>query len=120
MSRQRPVPAATPGFKLTPEVKRPRVGDVDPEPDTARPAARPVARPGRSRGGRRPAPAVETAVPTTVRFDPDEAVMIDRFVLDLRDASGRSRLDKAEVVRELLRLAMEHDVTQRALLRRLR
>jgi hypothetical protein len=77
-------------------------------------------RPGRTRGGRRPAPEAASAVPTTVRFDPQESAEVDRFILDLRDETGRTRLDKAEVVRELLRLAREHEPTRRALLKRIR
>ncbi|MGW1675666.1 hypothetical protein [Streptomyces sp. NPDC002324] len=76
-------------------------------------------RPGRTRGGRRPPPAAADAVPTTVRFDPEEASAVDRFVLELRDDAARRTLDKAEVIRELLRLAREHPATRRALLRRL-
>ncbi|MDX2695944.1 hypothetical protein [Streptomyces ipomoeae] len=84
-----------------------------------RPGRRP-SRPGRTRGGRRPPPAAADAVPTTVRFDPEEASLVDRFILELRDDAARRTLDKAEVIRELLRLAREHDPTRRALLRRLR
>ncbi|MDK1477004.1 hypothetical protein QNO07_27030 [Streptomyces sp. 549] len=76
--------------------------------------------PGRSRGGRRPPPAAADAVPTTVRFDPEESSRIDRFILELRDDAGRRALDKAEVVRELIRMGMEHEPTRKALLRRLR
>ncbi|MGW2787388.1 hypothetical protein ACWC3X_40345, partial [Streptomyces populi] len=43
-----------------------------------------------------------------------------RFVLELQDDSRRRTLDKAEVIRELLRLAREHEPTRKALLRRLR
>ncbi|QLJ06688.1 hypothetical protein HZZ00_37285 (plasmid) [Streptomyces sp. NEAU-sy36] len=101
----------------------------DPESKTApgggtedqeeRPARR-SPRPGRSRGGRRPPPAAADAVPTTVRFDPEEAAEVDFFVLELRDDAGRRTLDKAEVIREALRLAREHEPTRKALLRRLR
>ncbi|MFD3431389.1 hypothetical protein, partial [Nocardia fluminea] len=69
------------------------------------PTGRRPSRPGRSRGGWRPAPAAADAVPTTVRFDPEEASEVDFFVLELRDDAGRRSLDKAEVIRELLRLA---------------
>ncbi|MFF7013228.1 hypothetical protein ACFY9Y_35040 [Streptomyces fimicarius] len=88
----------------------------DPEP----PAARRKTTPGRSRGGRRPPPAAADAVPTTIRFDPEESSEVDFFVLELRDDAGRRALDKAEVIRELLRLAREHEPTKKALLRRLR
>ncbi|MFD4263801.1 hypothetical protein ACFWR9_40920 [Streptomyces sp. NPDC058534] len=84
------------------------------------PAVRPRSRPGRSRGGRRPPPAAADAVPTTVRFDEEEAREVSRFVLELQDDAGRRTLDKAEVIREVLRLAREHEPTRKALLRRLR
>ncbi|MFF2902834.1 hypothetical protein [Streptomyces sp. NPDC057966] len=99
-------------------------GDRDQEQhDDQDPEQRPARRkspPGRSRGGRRPPPAAADAVPTTVRFDPEESSQIDRFVLELRDDAGRRALDKAEVVRELIRMGMEHEPTRRALLKRLR
>lgn len=56
----------------------------------------------------------------TVRVDPEEAAEVDSFVLSLRVEAGLKKLDKAEVIRELLRLAREHDPTHRALVRRLR
>ncbi len=68
---------------------------------------------------RRGAPRAEDAVALTVRFDPEESEEIDLLVLELRREAGRRRLDKAEVVRELLRLTQEHAGTRRALLRRL-
>jgi hypothetical protein len=89
------------------------------EDQEERPARR-SPRPGRSRGGRRPPPAAADAVPTTVRFDPEEASEVDFFILELRDDAGRRNLDKAEVIREVLRLAREHEPTRKALLRRLR
>ncbi|WP_158689624.1 hypothetical protein [Streptomyces niveus] len=57
---------------------------------------------------------------TTVRFDPEESSEVDWFVLELRDDSERRGLDKAEVFRELIRLAREHEPTRRALIRRLK
>ncbi|WP_030187160.1 hypothetical protein [Streptomyces sp. NRRL S-813] len=84
------------------------------------PAPRPRSRPGRSRGGRRPPPSAADAVPTTVRFDEEEAAEVDQFVLELRSEAHRRTLDKAEVLREVLRLAREHEPTRKALLRRLR
>ncbi|MER6194900.1 hypothetical protein [Streptomyces cyaneofuscatus] len=115
---------------LTPEVERLRVaensqdqGSEDKEHYQEQQEHRPtqrVPRPGRSRGGRKPPPAAADAIPTTVRFDPEESSQIDRFVLELRDDAGRRALDKSEVVRELLRLAREHEPTRKALLRRLR
>ncbi|MFF2236541.1 hypothetical protein, partial [Streptomyces anulatus] len=69
---------------------------------------RPPSRPGRTRGGHKPPPAAADAIPTTIRFDPEESSAIDRFVLELRDDAGRRALDKAEVFRELIRLGMEH------------
>ncbi|MGW1365234.1 hypothetical protein ACWCQP_48810 [Streptomyces chartreusis] len=89
------------------------------EDQEQRPGRRP-SRPGRSRGGKRPPPAAADAIPTTVRFDPEEASEVDRFVLELRDDAARRNLDKAEVIRELLRMAREHEPTKKALLRRLR
>lgn len=50
------------------------------------------------------APSSDTAVALTVRLDPEAALDLDRLMLDLRAETGR-RLDKAEVVRHLLRLA---------------
>ena len=83
------------------------------------PPARPAVRPGRRRGGQRHAPAVVTAVALTVRVDPDEATAIDQFVLELRGEARRTRLDKAEVLRELLTLAREDATIQRKLVKRL-
>ncbi|MEU3084735.1 hypothetical protein ABZ697_31095 [Streptomyces albidoflavus] len=93
------------------------VGDRRSETDP-KPASEPRA--GRSRGGRRPPPAVATAVTTTLRWDPEEALEIDRWVLDLAATTGRRKLDKAEVLRELVRLAQEHESVHKALVRRLR
>ncbi|MFJ4633913.1 hypothetical protein [Streptomyces sp. NPDC088847] len=56
----------------------------------------------------RPAPKAEGAIPTTVRFDPGEAREIDRWLLELRERTG-IRWDKAEVIRELLRMARTPD-----------
>ncbi|MFB7918017.1 hypothetical protein [Streptomyces sp. NPDC056061] len=56
----------------------------------------------------RPAPKADGAIPTTVRFDPSEALEIDRWLLELRNQTG-SRWDKAEVIRELLRMAHTPD-----------
>lgn len=92
--------------------------EADTEADE--PAPPPRSRPGRSRGGRRPPPEASSAVPTTIRFDPDEAGQIDRFILELRSDARRTQLDKAEVFRELIRMAQEHEPTRKALLRRLR
>lgn len=98
----------------------PGAPDVTGEHQEEEPAPRPRSRPGRSRGGRRPPPAAADAVPTTVRFDEEEAREVARFVLELQDSAARRTLDKAEVIRELLRLAREHEPTRKALLRRLR
>ncbi|MFH8797697.1 hypothetical protein [Streptomyces sp. NPDC017941] len=103
--------------------------EPQPEPDRSEDAADvpagtqakpPASRPGRTRGGRRPPPAAADAIPTTVRFDPDESVIIDMFVLELQTDAHRRRLDKAEVFRELIRLAREHEPTRRALVKRLK
>ncbi|MFD8630279.1 hypothetical protein ACFV4E_41650 [Streptomyces hygroscopicus] len=56
----------------------------------------------------RPAPKAEGAIPTTVRFDPSESHEIDHWLLDLRVQTG-VRWDKAEVIRELLRMARASD-----------
>jgi hypothetical protein len=94
--------------------------DVQEEEQKGAPSAPAPSRPGRSRGGRRPAPAVKDAVAHTVRLEPEEASDVDRFVLGLRDDARRTRLDKAEVYRELVRLAREDDGVRRKLLRRLK
>ncbi|MFI7360304.1 hypothetical protein ACIBTP_41165 [Streptomyces avidinii] len=107
---------------LTPLIGRPVVGasaegheDQEQEQRTSR-----EHRPGRSRGGKRPPPAAADAVPTTVRFDPEESTELDFFVLELKDDAGRRTLDKSEVIREVLRLAREDEPTKRKLLKRLR
>ncbi|WP_328565268.1 hypothetical protein [Streptomyces coelicoflavus] len=84
-------------------------GPADPEP-----------RARRRTGGRRPAPRAADAVALTVRFEPEESDEVDDFLREIRRAAGRRRLDKAEAVRELLRLAREHEPTRKALVRRLR
>ncbi|MCL7370415.1 hypothetical protein [Streptomyces ardesiacus] len=84
-------------------------GPGDPEP-----------RARRRTGGRRPAPRAADAVALTVRFEPQESDEVDDFLREIRRAAGRRRLDKAEAVRELLRLAREHEPTRKALIRRLR
>jgi hypothetical protein len=66
----------------------------------------------------RQAPRVTDALAMTVRVDRSEAADIDRLILDLRDETGQ-RLDKAEVVRELLRLAQYDPAVRRKLVRRL-
>ncbi|MEW1804750.1 hypothetical protein ACIGO7_37885 [Streptomyces virginiae] len=132
-SKERNIPSASSPLAphvLTAKVGRLKVGGRGADEDQApeenedqeheEPTGRRPSRPGRSRGGRRPAPAAADAVPTTVRFDPEEASEVDFFVLELRDDAGRRSLDKAEVIRELLRLAREHEPTKKALLKRLR
>ncbi|MEU7384129.1 MULTISPECIES: hypothetical protein [unclassified Streptomyces] len=57
----------------------------------------------RSRGS--PAPKAEGL---TVGFDPSESLELDRWILELRVQTG-IRWDKAEVVRELLRMARTPD-----------
>lgn len=69
--------------------------------------------------GRRPPPVAAEIFPTTVRFSPEEAAEVDQFVLDLR-VETVERLDKAELVRELLRLARYHPQTRKTLVKRLR
>jgi hypothetical protein len=69
---------------------------------------------------RPPAPRAADAVPTTVRFDRAELAAIDQWLLELRAEAGLRQLDKSEVFRELIRMAMSSDVTIRhALLYRL-
>lgn len=86
-------------------------GPADPEPQ---PQTR------RRTGGRRPAPRAADAVALTVRFEPEESDEVDDFLREVRREAGLRRLDKAEMVRELLRLAREHEPTRKALIRRLR
>lgn len=93
----------------------PRDHDATTGPQQAPAATRERARAKESRQ----APRVAEARAMTVRMDPDEADQVDRFVLDLRDETGQ-RLDKAEVVRELLRLAQHNPAVRRALVKRLR
>ncbi|WP_449346020.1 hypothetical protein, partial [Streptomyces xanthochromogenes] len=80
------------------EASRDQEKDQEPAGEAPAPAARdapkrqkypPQVRPGRSRGGQKPPPAASDAVPTTVRFDPEEAREVTRFVLELQDAAGR-------------------------------
>ncbi|MFD5455566.1 hypothetical protein [Streptomyces olivaceus] len=123
--KERNIPSATSPLArpaLTPKVGPLKVGSRDQEPEQTTeetPTAPTPRRPGRSRGGRRPAPAVKDAVATTVRLDPEEATEVDLFVLTLREGVRRTRLDKAEVYRELMRLAREDDTVRKKLLRRL-
>ncbi|WP_153466755.1 hypothetical protein [Streptomyces kaniharaensis] len=55
----------------------------------------------------------------TVRVDPAEATEVDLFQVMLREETGQ-RVDKAELIRELLLLAREHGPTRRALVQRLK
>ncbi|MER7659801.1 hypothetical protein [Streptomyces albidoflavus] len=129
--KERNIPAASSALappKLTPKTGPLRVGGrggADPAPEEEHDQEHEHAgpqppRPGRSRGGRRLPPAAADAIPTTIRFDPEESAEVDQFVLELRVEAQRRNLDKAEVFREVLRLAREHEPTRRALLRRLR
>lgn len=63
-------------------------------------------------------PSTVTARAMTVRMDPDEADEVDQFVLDLRAEAGR-HFDKADLVRELIRLAREDTAVRRKLAKRL-
>ncbi|MCZ4126153.1 hypothetical protein [Streptomyces sp. H39-S7] len=59
-------------------------------------------------------------MPSTIRFDQHELLAIDRWILELRIEAGLRQLDRAEVFRELIRMAMTSDETLRhALLYRL-
>ncbi|MFC9266093.1 hypothetical protein ACFT25_40515 [Streptomyces hydrogenans] len=127
----RPKPAGTSPIAAAPipvNTHRPRVGDQlgDQEQQEEglfaepRRTVRQKPKPGRTRGGRSAPPAAADAIPTTIRFDPEEAAAIDLWVLALREEAGRRQLDKAEVFRELTRLAREHEPTHKALMRRLR
>ncbi|MFG3216079.1 hypothetical protein [Streptomyces tendae] len=130
--KERNIPAASSALappKLTPKTGPLKVGgrgggeDQVPEEEHDQEHEHPTAqppRPGRTRGGRRPPPAAADAIPTTIRFDPEESAEVDQFVLELRVQAARRNLDKAEVFREVLRLAREHEPTRRALLKRLR
>lgn len=124
MSKPRNIPAGvSPLAKtptLTPKVGPLKVGSRGQTSDEPLEDEEAPRKAGRSRGGRRPAPAVQTAVAHTVRLDPEEATEVDRFVLTLRDDARRTRLDKAEVYRELLRLARDDDTVRRKLLRRIK
>lgn len=62
---------------------------------------------------RRRGPVAAEAVAFTVRFDQDEAIAVDEFVLAVRRAAGR-RVDKSELVRALLRLARDWEDLRRA------
>lgn len=115
--------------KLTPSTGPLKVGDSsapEPEPETTAPQSEepaptlrePTSRPS-TQIGRRPPPVARGAVTTTVRFDPEEAAEVDQFLLDLRLETGE-RLDKAELIRELLRLARFHPQTRKTLVTRLR
>ncbi|MET9183282.1 hypothetical protein ABZX88_34485 [Kitasatospora aureofaciens] len=68
---------------------------------------------------RRAAPRAAGAVALTVRFDPDEAIEVDASILSLRVEGGLRTVDKAEVVRELLRMVREHPGVRQELLHRL-
>lgn len=70
--------------------------------------------------GRRRSPAVEDAVPLTVRLDAAEADEVEIWLLTLRQELGDRSLSKAEVIRELLTQAREHGPTARTLMRRLK
>ena len=108
--KERNIPSGTSplaGPTLTPKVRPLKVGGRMGEEDQAEhqpedqeqeqegaPSAPGPRRPGRSRGGRRPAPAVKDAVAHTVRLDPEE-VRREGAVLD------RERFDRvAAAVRE--------------------
>lgn len=75
---------------------------------------KPVSRPDRTT-----APAAADAVAYTLRLDPDDALAVDTWILELRQELGRTRLDKSEVLRALLDLARQRPEVRRALLRAL-
>lgn len=73
-----------------------------------------------ARPGRRSAPRAADAVALTIRFDPDEMPDVDALVLALRSETG-TRVDKSQIVRELLRMAFEDgSTTRKALIHRLK
>ncbi|MEU6213077.1 hypothetical protein ABZ891_24675 [Streptomyces sp. NPDC047023] len=67
---------------------------------------------------RRPAPKTEGSISTTVNFDPDELLEIDLWLIGMRAETGK-RWHKAEIMRELFRMARTPDSPLRhALIRR--
>ncbi|GLW74968.1 hypothetical protein Kpho02_72650 [Kitasatospora phosalacinea] len=108
--------AAEPATASTPEsaAGQPLAADAPTDSEPQQPATR--SQRGR---GPRPAPEAASAVATTVRWDLEEAAALDRWILDLHADAHRTRLDKSEVLRELVRLAQEHEPTRLALLKRL-
>lgn len=132
-AKERPIPAAVSAIGAGQPVLRPSTGPLrvgqkgeesasdqveQPTRDVTTPRGHDVVAPRRT--GRGGAPAAAGAVAMTVRFDPAENTENDLFILGLREELSRSRLDKAEVVRELLRLAREDQAVRGKLARRLR
>lgn len=52
----------------------------------------------------------------TVRYDPDESLAIDTWLLGIRRELGRARLDKSEVIRALVKAARDRPEVREALL----
>lgn len=111
-----PIGAAGPPLKA--DVGPLSVGDA--AGTDAEPAAPPTALRKNGRVWRSSAPRADEAVPTTIRFHPDEAAEIDAWLISLRRVVGR-RVDKSEAVRELLRMARLPDSqVRKTLIKRLR
>lgn len=115
MARQRANDAAKVAFGRVGMAAVPAVVP-DESPDASAAAAHEVVT-SRRRGS---APAATGSVAFTVRFDPDEALADDQFVLALRGELHRARLDKSEVVRALLAAARTMPEVRAALLDSLR
>lgn len=94
--------------------------DATPEQPAPDEAPKPERRKLLRRTTRKPPPRVADAVALTVRVDLDEAAEIDLWVLTTRHEIGATKLDKSDVIRELLRLAREDKEVQRRLVRRYR
>ena len=66
-----------------------------------------------------PPAAAETTTSYTLRLHVDDAEEVDRLRASLRRVAGRRSLDQAEIIRILLRLAVEDQAVRLALLKEL-